>query len=161
MTTAAPGFAMNSDISKYDANDMLLPQYSYVCFNGPVVVRTATNFTSAPANSKCMPNDDGIAVLSNNGVGYRILSVVDSTHACILFEPQMMLLSNIKNNVDEIQKDIENIQLQIKESSSLVVGESAPEENTKLLWIDTTPINGGLKYYNGSEWVHVPVAYAT
>ena len=37
-------------------------------------------------------------------------------------------------------------------------GSSAPS-NTKLLWIDTTATTGGLKYYNGSSWVHVPVAY--
>ena len=37
-------------------------------------------------------------------------------------------------------------------------GTSAPT-NTKLLWIDTTATTGGLKYYNGSSWVHVPVAY--
>lgn len=37
-------------------------------------------------------------------------------------------------------------------------GSSAPS-NTKLLWIDTTANTGGLKYYNGSSWVHVPVAY--
>ena len=39
-----------------------------------------------------------------------------------------------------------------------VAGTTAPE-NTKLLWIDTTATTGGLKYYNGSSWVHVPVAY--
>ena len=38
------------------------------------------------------------------------------------------------------------------------LGTTAPE-NTKLLWIDTTAVTGGLKYYNGTEWVHVPVAY--
>ena len=37
-------------------------------------------------------------------------------------------------------------------------GNSAPS-NTKLLWIDTNTTTGGLKYYNGSSWVHVPVAY--
>ena len=37
-------------------------------------------------------------------------------------------------------------------------GSSAPT-NTKLLWIDTTATVGGLKYYNGSSWVHVPVAW--
>ena len=35
------------------------------------------------------------------------------------------------------------------------VGTTAPT-NTKLLWIDTA---NGLKYYNGSAWVIVPVAY--
>lgn len=38
------------------------------------------------------------------------------------------------------------------------LGTTAPE-NTKLLWIDTTAVTGGLKYYNGTEWIHVPVAY--
>ena len=38
------------------------------------------------------------------------------------------------------------------------VGDTTPGA-TNLLWIDTTGITGGLKYYNGSEWVHVPVAY--
>ena len=30
---------------------------------------------------------------------------------------------------------------------------------TNKLWIDTTPNTGGLKYYNGSSWEHVPVSY--
>lgn len=37
-------------------------------------------------------------------------------------------------------------------------GNTAPS-NTKLLWIDTTTNTGGLKFYNGSAWVHVPVAW--
>ena len=36
-------------------------------------------------------------------------------------------------------------------------GTEAPE-NTKLFWIDTDPVSGGLKYYNGVEWVPVPFA---
>lgn len=38
-------------------------------------------------------------------------------------------------------------------------GTAAPEE-THLLWIDTTPNTGGLKYHDGTSWVHVPVAYS-
>lgn len=37
-------------------------------------------------------------------------------------------------------------------------GPTAPS-NTKLLWVDTTAYTGGLKYFNGSSWEHVPVAY--
>lgn len=37
-------------------------------------------------------------------------------------------------------------------------GTTAPED-TGILWIDTTEGTGGLKYYNGTAWVHVPVAY--
>lgn len=36
------------------------------------------------------------------------------------------------------------------------VGTTAPD-NTNLLWIDT---NNGLKYYNGSSWVNVPVSWS-
>lgn len=39
-------------------------------------------------------------------------------------------------------------------------GNVAPA-NTKLLWIDTNPSTGGLKYHNGNDWVTVPVCYAT
>ena len=37
-------------------------------------------------------------------------------------------------------------------------GTSAPAD-TKKLWIDTTPVTGGLKYWNGSAWTTVPVGY--
>ena len=40
-------------------------------------------------------------------------------------------------------------------SQVFYVGTTAPD-NTNLLWIDTA---NGLKYYNGSAWVTVPVAY--
>ena len=36
-------------------------------------------------------------------------------------------------------------------------GTTAPD-NKGLLWIDTTANTGGLKYHNGSAWVHVPVS---
>lgn len=36
-------------------------------------------------------------------------------------------------------------------------GPSAPER-TDVLWIDTTPVTGGLKYHNGAAWVNVPTA---
>ena len=39
-----------------------------------------------------------------------------------------------------------------------VAGTSAPADKLKL-WIDTTANTGGLKYFNGSAWVPVPVSY--
>lgn len=36
---------------------------------------------------------------------------------------------------------------------------TAPPSDTKLLWIDTTANTGGLKYWDGSAWVAVPVGY--
>jgi hypothetical protein len=43
-------------------------------------------------------------------------------------------------------------------SDIFTYGSTAPL-NTKLLWIDSNTSTGGLKYYNGSAWVHVPVAW--
>lgn len=38
------------------------------------------------------------------------------------------------------------------------IGTTSPS-NTKLLWIDTNASTGGLKYHNGTSWIHVPVAW--
>jgi hypothetical protein len=38
------------------------------------------------------------------------------------------------------------------------VASSTEPDSTNVLWIDKNSITGGLKYYNGSAWVHVPVA---
>lgn len=46
---------------------------------------------------------------------------------------------------------------QIPSMSIFEAGTSAPSD-TKKLWIDTTPTTGGLKYHNGTEWVHMPVS---
>ena len=39
------------------------------------------------------------------------------------------------------------------------VAQPAPPEDEDILWIDTTANTGGLKYYNGSAWVAVPVMW--
>lgn len=46
----------------------------------------------------------------------------------------------------------------ISGAGGIETGTTAPA-NTKKLWIDTTATTGGLKYYNGSAWVAVPVQY--
>lgn len=38
------------------------------------------------------------------------------------------------------------------------IGTVAPS-NTSYLWVDTNTSTGGIKYHNGSAWVHVPVGY--
>lgn len=45
------------------------------------------------------------------------------------------------------------------QTSVFSAGTSAPSDKS-LLWIDTTASTGGLKYWNGSAWVTVPVAYS-
>ena len=45
---------------------------------------------------------------------------------------------------------------QLPSLAPFVAGTSPPADRTKL-WIDTTANTGGLKYWNGSAWVPVPV----
>ena len=43
----------------------------------------------------------------------------------------------------------------------LYIGSSAPNASDGyLLWIHTGSNEGGLKYWDGNNWVHVPVAYS-
>ena len=51
------------------------------------------------------------------------------------------------------------VQASIGTAGGHYVGTTAPG-NTRLLWIDTTASTGGLKYYNGTTWVVVPVSYS-
>lgn len=44
-------------------------------------------------------------------------------------------------------------------TKQVFVASKTSPSNTNILWIDTTATTGGLKYYNGSAWVHVPVAF--
>lgn len=46
---------------------------------------------------------------------------------------------------------------QLPSLAPFAAGASTPSDKTKL-WIDTTPTTGGLKYWNGTAWVHVPVS---
>ena len=46
----------------------------------------------------------------------------------------------------------------IRNKKTFVAQSEAPDDTT-ILWIDTTPKKDGLKYYNGSEWVQVPVMF--
>ena len=62
-----------------------------------------------------------------------------------------------------VKADADGTEWEKRETQKLQVGVfsagTAPPEDKHLLWIDTTANTGGLKYHNGSAWVHVPVAY--
>lgn len=44
-------------------------------------------------------------------------------------------------------------------SHTIFVTQSTAPSDRNVLWIDTTANTGGLKYFNGSAWVPVPVIY--
>ena len=45
-------------------------------------------------------------------------------------------------------------------SLSMFATGTTPPTQKNLFWIDPTPVTGGLKYWNGTDWEHVPVAYS-
>lgn len=62
------------------------------------------------------------------------------------------------NGVASLGSDGKVPTAQLPSLAPYVAGASAPSDRTKL-WIDTNATTGGLKYWNGSAWTHVPVAY--
>lgn len=77
-------------------------------------------------------------------------------------------LVEVKNQLKEMLEKIENVEQAMGGLTAADVGArpstwksyhagtSAPSDTTQL-WIDTTASNPGLKYWNGSDWVNVPV----
>ena len=61
-------------------------------------------------------------------------------------------------SVGDEGKTLDEVIQEIKTAPKVSHDASAPADKT-ILWIDPDTTNGGLKYYNGSAWVHVPVAY--
>ena len=65
-------------------------------------------------------------------------------------------IANPENEYDAATKKY--VDDKVSEAGGFEVGTTAPT-NTKKLWIDTNSTTGGLKYYNGTSWVAVPVSY--
>lgn len=77
-------------------------------------------------------------------------------------------LADIGNKVDKVVPSSAGNLAVLDASGNIVdsgkqagvyVAQSTPPSDTTILWIDTNETSGGLKYYNGSSWTHVPVAY--
>lgn len=83
--------------------------------------------------------------------------------------PNQLLFAENKTTIEQIPApESEAILIQNKGEQPHFVPLSAlkffdvtttPPEQHNIFWVDTTPITGGLKYYNGTDWTHVPVAY--
>ena len=96
----------------------------------------------------------------------RKLQDTDPASASQIFNP---LFARLIENIASVKRQTDRAATldaggkvpaaQLPSLCPFVAGDSAPEDTLKL-WIDTTENTGGLKYYNGSAWVHVPVAYA-
>ena len=72
--------------------------------------------------------------------------------------------NQVRTTITEGKNEIENKTAEALEAISaaipmLFTASAEAPSDTRLLWIDTTANTGGLKYYNGTSWVHVPVAW--
>lgn len=61
------------------------------------------------AGQKCMPNNEGKAVLSSNNLGYRVLGRVDATHISMIVAPNVDMIQRAKVRDGELQNDINNL----------------------------------------------------
>ena len=68
-------------------------------------------------------------------------------------------LDTLQTQQTSISEDLKTLSNTMSTTLTKVfsIGTTAPTD-TKLLWIDTTS-NSGLKYYNGSAWVTMPVCW--
>lgn len=65
-----------------------------------------------------------------------------------------------RTTTKDLNTALNDISEAVSNVNPYVIGTTAPT-NTSKLWIDTTATTGGLKYYNGSAWVHVPTAFTS
>lgn len=103
VTISHPAFAANASDDKYDENGNLLPQYNYVAFAG---FATVIDNGTCTVNGRCMPDDNGCAVPSNNSMGYQIIERVAKNKVLILVEPSADMLNRIKTDVENIENSL-------------------------------------------------------
>lgn len=105
-----------------------------------------------------------LAVTFSNGNTANNISIsVNGTEAKAVYysgSPVLAYMITHSTNVFIMMYDGTYWQLANPERTTVIAGNSAPQ-NTSAFWIDTTSSSGGLKYYTGSAWTWVPVAYST
>ena len=106
VTVYNPAFSGNAAAYKYGADGELLQQYNYVGIMGIVSV---IDNGRCSVNGRCMPGDDGTAVPSTNNMGYAVLERVDDTHVLIAVEPGADMIQRVKDDVEEIKGQIEEL----------------------------------------------------
>ena len=103
----APAFAGNYTKDKLDSNGKLLPKYSYVAIIG--IVPVIDNGT-CEVGGRCMPDDNGCAIPSSNSMGYQVVNRIDENRVLIIIEPNGDMVQRIKTKINDMQKDIENLE---------------------------------------------------
>lgn len=98
-----PAFSGNASKAKYGEDGELLPQYNYIGVMG--IVKVIDN-GSCTVGGRCMSDDDGTAIPSDNNMGYAVLERVDETHVLIAVEPGADMIQRVKTDVKAIEDKI-------------------------------------------------------
>lgn len=95
------GVATNCDEDKLDKSGNLLPKYAYVCTSGFAKV---IDNGACTVGGTCMPNSSGIAIQSDNAIGYKVVYRVDNNHILIFVDQSMHTIKNMlehSNNISD------------------------------------------------------------
>lgn len=115
------------------------------------------NAAAAKHTHSALDLNDGTVIVQRGGTGRS-----EWEKNCIVYadgEKSLGQLS-IPSEISLLAQgpDSAPIFMKLSNLTMFATGTEPPSEN--LFWIDPRPITGGLKYHNGTEWVHVPVAYS-
>ena len=128
-------------------------------FKNPHKVK-ASDIGAAASKHSHNANDinDGTVIVQRGGTGRN-----EWTKNCIVFADGEKSLAQVSapSEVSLLAQGPDSAPVFMALSSlAMFVTGSTPPTQTNLFWIDPTPVTGGLKYHNGTEWTHVPVAYS-
>jgi hypothetical protein len=106
VTILNPAFAGNYTKDKLDSSGKLLPKYSYVAIIGFVPV---IDNGRCIVGGRCMPDNDGCAVPSNNNMGYQIVKRIDAKRVLIIVEPNGDMVQRVKRDVLITQSEVSKL----------------------------------------------------
>lgn len=158
LSDIASGEKMGSILGKI-AKALSLLKSHLSNFNNPHKVKAADIGAAASKHSH-NANDinDGTVIVQRGGTGRN-----EWTKNCIVFADGEKSLGQVSapSEVSLLAQGPDSAPVFMKLSSlALFVTGNTPPTQKNLFWIDPTPVTGGLKYWNGTDWEHVPVAYS-
>ena len=158
LSDIASGEKMGSILGKI-AKALSLLKSHLSNFNNPHNVKAADIGAAASKHSH-NANDinDGTVIVQRGGTGRN-----EWTKNCIVFADGEKSLGQVSapSEVSLLAQGPDSAPVFMKLSSlALFVTGNTPPTQKNLFWIDPTPVTGGLKYWNGTDWEHVPVAYS-
>ena len=98
VTVETPAFAANASSDKFE-DGLLSYKYGYIAFAGFAIIY---DYGRCAVNSRCISDDNGCAIPSDNTMGYQVIERVDGDRVLILVEPNADMLNRIKRDIDTL-----------------------------------------------------------